>query len=84
MNSLRCENSTINLFYNLMVSIVGTIIGAAIGAWAIMKLQDSKNKHPRQLLKEIISEFRGYENYQNAKDQFNKRSHVEKKQFLLH
>lgn len=72
-----------NLFYNLMTSIVGTIIGAAIGAWAITKLQDSKNKYPRQLLKEIISEFRGYENYQNAKDQFNKRSLVEKKAVLV-
>lgn len=51
-----------NLFYNLITSIVGIIIGA----WAITKLQDSKNKYPRQLLKEIISAFRGYENYQNA------------------
>ncbi|EHX6289914.1 hypothetical protein K1940_001803 [Salmonella enterica subsp. enterica serovar Larochelle] len=67
----------------IATSLIGTAMGAAIGALTITKLQDSKNKYPRQLLRTIISEFRGYESYQEAVNQFNKRSIVEKKAVLV-
>lgn len=70
-------------FPGFFTAFLGTAIGAFAGAWAITKLQDSKNKEPRKILLRAINGFEGYKTYFDAAKEFNKLSLVEKKAILV-